>query len=149
MSQTSFIWVTSNCPLAGTTSKQHESVGGSAVSNSLWSHGLWFTRLFWPWNSPGKNTGVGCHFLLQGIFLTQGSSPRLLNLLHWQVDSLPLRHMGSHTTCILASQIFYLKYIPISQWIFFSLNFAMLIWYYNCVHFTAVKTVIPTTRSYN
>ena len=38
---------------------------------------------------PGKNTGVGCHFLLQGIFLTQGSNPHLLCLLHWQVDSLP------------------------------------------------------------
>ena len=32
-----------------------------------------------PWNSPGKNTGVGCHFLLQGIFLTQGSRPGLLH----------------------------------------------------------------------
>ena len=31
---------------------------------------------------------MGCHFLLQGIFLTQGSSPRLLHPLHWQVDSL-------------------------------------------------------------
>ena len=28
-----------------------------------------------PWNSPGKNSGVGCHFLLQGIFPTQGSNP--------------------------------------------------------------------------
>ena len=32
-----------------------------------------------PWDSPGKNTGVGCHFLLQGIFLTQGSNPYLLH----------------------------------------------------------------------
>ena len=40
--------------------------------------------------SPGKNTGVGCHFLLQGIFPTQGSSPCLLYHLRWQVDSLPL-----------------------------------------------------------
>ena len=32
-----------------------------------------------PWNSPGKNTGVVCHFLFQGIFLTQGSNPGLLN----------------------------------------------------------------------
>ena len=32
-----------------------------------------------PWDSPGKNTGVGCHFLLQGIFLTQGSNPHLLH----------------------------------------------------------------------
>ena len=36
-------------------------------------------------NFPGKNTGVGWHALLQGIFLTQGSNPRLLCLLHWQV----------------------------------------------------------------
>ena len=34
-----------------------------------------------PWASPGKNTGVGCHGPLQGIFLTQGSSPRLFCLL--------------------------------------------------------------------
>ena len=39
---------------------------------------------------PGKNTGVGCHFLLQGIFPTQGSNLCLLRLLHWQADSLPL-----------------------------------------------------------
>ena len=43
----------------------------------------------------GKNTGVGCHFLLLGIFLMQGSTPRLLHLLHWQADSLPLCHLGS------------------------------------------------------
>ena len=42
---------------------------------------------------PSKNTGVGCHFLLQGIFLTQGSNPRLLCLLHWQANFLPLRHL--------------------------------------------------------
>ena len=30
-----------------------------------------------PWDSPGKNTGVGCHFLLQGIFPTQGLNPGL------------------------------------------------------------------------
>ena len=41
-------------------------------------------------NSTGKNPGVGYHFLLQGIFLTQGSNLGLLCLLHWQVDSLPL-----------------------------------------------------------
>ena len=44
------------------------------------------------WDFPGKNIGVGCHFLLQGIFLIQGSN---LLLLHWQVDSLPLSHLGS------------------------------------------------------
>ena len=34
-------------------------------------------RLLCPWDSPGKNTGMGCHALLQGIFLTQGLNPRL------------------------------------------------------------------------
>ena len=41
--------------------------------------------LLFPWDFPGKNTGMGCHFLLQGILLIQGSN---LHLLHWQVDSL-------------------------------------------------------------
>ena len=37
---------------------------------------------------------MGCHFILQGIFLTQGSNLHLLYLLCWQVDSLPLHHLG-------------------------------------------------------
>ena len=45
-------------------------------------------------DSPGTNTGVGCHFLLQGIFPTQGSNPHLLCLLHWQAGSLPLAPSG-------------------------------------------------------
>ena len=40
----------------------------TAVSNFLQPRGLWLTRLLCPWNLPGKNSGVGCHFLLQGIF---------------------------------------------------------------------------------
>ena len=48
------------------------------------------SRLLYLWNFPGKNTGVSCYFLLQGIFLTQGLD---LCLLRWQVDSLPLRHL--------------------------------------------------------
>ena len=38
--------------------------------------------------SPGRNTGVGCHALLQEIFLTQGYNPCLLCFLHWQASSL-------------------------------------------------------------
>ena len=45
--------------------------------------GLEPTRLLYPWGFPGKNTGVGCHSLLQGIFPTQGLNPHLLNLLPW------------------------------------------------------------------
>ena len=49
----------------------------SVVSDSLQSHGLWPNRLLHPWDFPGKNTGVGCHFLLQEIFPTQGLNPGL------------------------------------------------------------------------
>ena len=44
------------------------------------------------WDSPGKNTRVGCHSLLQGIFLTKGSNA---GLLHRQADSLHLSYQGS------------------------------------------------------
>jgi len=47
-------------------------------------------RLLCPWDSPGKNTGMSCYILFQGIFLTQGSNLSFLYLLHWQVGSLPL-----------------------------------------------------------
>ena len=60
------------------------------------------SRLLCPWDSPGKNTGVGCYALLQGIFLTQGSNPHLLHLLHWQAGSLPLVPPGKplwHLQC--------------------------------------------------
>ena len=43
-----------------------------------------------PWNYPGESTGVRSHFLLQGIFPTQGSNLHLLCLLHWQAGSLPI-----------------------------------------------------------
>ena len=49
-------------------------------------------------DSPVKNTGVGCHVLLQGSFPTQGSNPRLLGLLHWQADSLPIAPPGKPIT---------------------------------------------------
>ena len=59
------------------------------MSNSLRSHGLWPTRFLCPWDSPGKNVGVGCHFLLQGNLLNSGIK------LHWQADSLWLSYRGS------------------------------------------------------
>ena len=59
------------------------------MPDSLRCHGLQPTRLLCPWNFPGNNTGVGCHSILQGIFLTQGLN---LRLLHWQADSVSLSH---------------------------------------------------------
>ena len=55
----------------------------------LQPHRVQPTGLPCPWNLPGKNTRVGCHFLLQGIFPTQVSN------LSWQADSLPLSCQGS------------------------------------------------------
>ena len=51
----------------------------SVMSDSVRPHGLQSARLLCPWDSPGKNTGVGCHALLQRIFLTQGSNPSLMS----------------------------------------------------------------------
>ena len=59
----------------------------SVVSSSLQPS----ARLLCPWGFPGKNTGVGCYFLLQGIFPTQASK---LHLLHWHVGSLSLEPSG-------------------------------------------------------
>ena len=66
----------------------------SVEFNYLQPHGLQSARLLCPWDFPGKNTGVGCYFILQGIFLSQGSNPHLC-LLHWRVDPLPLTQLGS------------------------------------------------------
>ena len=60
----------------------------SVVSDSVRPDGLQPTRLLCPRESPGKNTGAGCHALLQGIALTQGANPCLSHLLHWQEVSL-------------------------------------------------------------
>ena len=51
----------------------------SVVSDSLWPYGLLPARLLCLWDSPGKNTGGGCHALLQGIFSTQRQNPHLLH----------------------------------------------------------------------
>ena len=55
-------------------------------------HGLQRSRLLCPWNSPGKNTEVGLHLLLQGIFLTQGLNP---GLPHCRQILYPLSNLGS------------------------------------------------------
>ena len=63
-----------------------ESVHSSSAYSSA--------RLLCPWNSPGRNTGVGSHSLLQGIFSTQGLNPELLHCRHIPYD---LTHQGSPT----------------------------------------------------
>ena len=48
---------------------------GSVMSDSLWPHGLKPTKLLCPWDSPGKNNGVDCRFLLQGSYWVDQNSP--------------------------------------------------------------------------
>ena len=62
--------------LQGSTAKGRKG-SHSVVSDSLRPHWLWPTSLLCPCNFPGKSTGVGCHFLLQGILPTQGLNPGL------------------------------------------------------------------------
>ena len=64
----------------------------SVVSSSLRLCGLQPARLFCPWDSPGNNTGMGCHALLQGIFPTRGSNP---GLPHCRRILYRLSHQGS------------------------------------------------------
>ena len=70
------------------------SVSCSIPLNSLQLHGLQLDRIFYPWDSPGKNMGVSCHSLLQGIFPTRGSNP---GLPHCRQTLYPLSHQGSPT----------------------------------------------------
>ena len=62
------------------------------MSDSLRSHELLPTRFLCPWDFPGNSTGVDCHFLLQGIFPTQGSNP---GLPHWRQTLYHLSQQGS------------------------------------------------------
>ena len=73
--------------------------------DSLWPSGLWPARLVCSWDFPGKNTGVGCQFLLQGIILTQGSNSCLLRLLHWEAGSLPPEPPGKPPHTLLYLQV--------------------------------------------
>ena len=96
-----------------------QSVSGSAMSDSLWLHGLGPARLLCPFNFPGKNSGVGSHSLLQGIFLTQGlnsdplqckqislpsgspGKPELVELYGLSTHSLEASQMHAHHPCKL------------------------------------------------
>ena len=75
----------------GAKLEKSESVSCSVMSSSLRPHGLKAAKLLYPWTSPGKNTGVGCHFLLQGDLHHPGIKPTSPA---WQADSLPLSHLG-------------------------------------------------------
>ena len=70
----------------------------SVMSDSLQHYGLRSTRLLCPWDSPGKNTRVGC-----ALFQGNLPSPRIKRLLHWPVGSLPLAPPGTANSTSVVS----------------------------------------------
>ena len=85
----------------------------SVMSDSVRPHGLQPARLFYPWDSPGKNTGVRCHALHQWIFPTQGSNLGLLHgrkiLYYWATrEALPffsIRAISSQTITVSVCEL--------------------------------------------
>ena len=90
------------------------------MSDCLRPHGLQSARFLCPWDSPEKNTGVGCCFLLQEVFLAQGPNSCLLHLLYCQVGSLPLVPPGKSMAVIILKQL-----IEINK----DLNFRIWTWH--------------------
>ena len=88
------------------------------MSNSLQPCGLQHSRLLSPLGSPIKNPGVGCHALLQGIFLTQGSNLCLLQLLYCRqiLYCLATRKAPSYRYIFLRRPAQGLIYITYSSW---------------------------------
>ena len=78
------------------------------MSNSVRLYELQPTRLLCPWDSPGRNTGMGCRDPLQGIFPNQGWNLWLSRLLHWQVGSTPLVPPGKPILGLVRSSWFLL-----------------------------------------
>ena len=89
--------------------KESERVSHSVASDALWPQGLKPTGLLCPWHSPGKNTRMGSHSLLQGIFPTQGLKS---GLLHCRQITYQLSHQGSPTYVCMY------MYIYINVWIY-------------------------------
>ena len=92
------------------------------MSNSLQPYGPYPNSLLCPWDSPGKNTGVGCHVLLQGIFLTQRSKLHLFCFLRWLVCSLPLAPPGKWVVVVIVGAFLLASSIPV-VWLYLLVYF--------------------------
>ena len=84
------------------------------MSGSLGSHGLKPNRLLYPWDYPGKNTGVIFHFRLQGIFLTQGSNLCLLCFLIYIRRCFTT--VPPNTITLIWSQLFISWIVVLDSW---------------------------------
>ena len=93
------------------------------VFNSLKSNGLQPVRLRCPWNSPGKNTGMGSHSLLRGIFPTQGLNP---GLLHCRKIIYHLSNQGSILLLPFNLNTIYMLYSNKNMFLIFKKRFKMI-----------------------
>ena len=104
-------------------------------------------------DSPGKNPGVGCHFLLQGIFPTQGLNPGLLHLLHWQVSSLPLVSPEKPVTllvffsfpCYFSQSLSHVQLFATPWTVAFQASLSFTI-SQSLLKFMSIKSVMPSNR---
>ena len=86
-----------------------------SLSDSLRLYGPEPSMPLSPWESPIKNTGVGSHALLQGLFLTQGSNPHLLYLMHCLAGSL-LRHLDMGRVAAVSCSPVSISLMPSVSW---------------------------------
>ena len=94
----------------------------SVMSNSLKPYGLWATKILCPWDSPGKNTGVSCHSLLQRIFPTQGLKLRLLCCLPCRLILYTLSYLGMFENLNWNFWMSFLNNLPWSSWVISTYN---------------------------
>ena len=119
---------------------------GGLVAKScltLRPHGLKPTKFLRPWDSPGKNTGVGCHFLLQGIFLTQESNPglqhcrQILNRLSYQGSP----NLGCMQVKIRSTSLLLLISSKWNRWANFQWPLLSSIWYWQVEIWTSWASI--------
>ena len=99
-----------------------------------------------PWDFPGKNTGVGCHVLLQGIFRTQGSN---LGLPHCRQTLYPLSHRASpywiytYGKCFLWTQLFtfFFFFTLFSLFSHLFTLFTVVFWWGKLSHFNVIQFI--------
>ena len=94
-------------------------------------------QLLCSWDSPSKNTRVGCYAFFQGTFWTQGSNPRFLSLLCWQAGSLPLALAGLCCCCSVS------KSAPWTAALQASLSFTI---YWSLLKLMSIESVMPSNH---
>ena len=117
------------------------------MSDSLQSPGLWSSRLHSPWDSPGKISGVCCHFLLQGIFQTRGWNP-LTCLLHWQADTLQLAPPGKPSFMIVFFQLLSCVWLFATPWIAARQASLSITNFQSLLKLISIESVIAIQRSH-